>query len=75
LTIGAGGTTKNHASRVVDFNPQLEKVLCEMHAHRAPDCSFVFPSPHRGAKDEGAKSLRESFKLVRKAVAGRVACG
>ena len=65
FTIGEGGTSKNSGSRVVDFNPQLESLLREMHSRRAPDSSFVFPSPQRGKKDIGAKSLRESLNAVR----------
>src|ERR1700730_130471 len=66
MTIGSGGTSKNRGSRAVDFNPQLEGLLREMHARRAPDSSWLFPSPHRGNKDIPAKTLRESFKVVRK---------
>lgn len=65
FTIGEGGTSKNCGYRVVEFNPQLERLLREMYARRAPDSSFVFPSPQRGAKDIPAKSLRESLKAVR----------
>ncbi len=65
FTIGTGGTSKNGGSRALDFNPQLESLLREMHARRAPDSSFVFPSPQRGEKDIAAKSLRESLKAVR----------
>ncbi len=67
VTIGTGGTSKNRGSRSVDFNPQLEGLLREMHARRAPDSTWLFPSPQRGAKDIPAKTLRESFKLVRAA--------
>ena len=65
LTVGTGGTSKNQGSRVLDFNPQLENLLLEMKARRAPDCSWLFPSPQRGKKDMPAHSLRESMKLVR----------
>ena len=65
LTIGTGGTSKNGGSRSVDFNPQLESLLREMKARRAPDCSFLFPSPQRGGRDIPAKSLRESLRLAR----------
>jgi integrase len=65
FTIGQGGTSKNSNSRIVDFNPQLAGLLREMQARRAPDSSFVFPSPQRGAKDISARSLRESLKAVR----------
>ena len=65
MTIGSGGTSKNRASRIVDFNPQLKELLREMHGRRAPDSDWLFPSPQRGEKDIHAKTLRESFKLVR----------
>lgn len=65
MTIGIGGTSKNRDSRCVDFNPQLESLLQEMHARRAPDSSYLFPSPQRGDRDIPAKTLRESFKLIR----------
>ncbi len=64
-SIGSGGTSKNRASRIVDFNPQLESLLREMHQRRAPDSQWLFPSPQRGERDIHAKTLRESFKLVR----------
>jgi integrase len=66
MTIGTGGTSKNRASRVVDFSPQLESLLREMYQRRAPDSQWLFPSPQRGEKDIHAKTLRESFKLVRR---------
>jgi len=66
MTIGTGGTSKNRSSRVVDFNAQLEALLQEMKARRAPDSSWIFPSPQRGEKDIRAKTLRESLKLVRR---------
>lgn len=65
MTIGSGGTSKNRSSRIVDFNPQLEGLLREMHKRRAPDAEWLFPSPQRGEKDIHAKTLRESLKLVR----------
>jgi integrase len=64
-TIGSGGTSKNRASRIVDFNPQLESLLRETYHRRAPDLQWLFPSPQRGDRDIHAKTLRESFKLVR----------
>ncbi|HWY40912.1 MAG TPA: site-specific integrase [Chthoniobacterales bacterium] len=67
VTIGANELTKNWESRAVEFNPQLGALLREMHAQRAPDCSWLFPSPQRGSRDEHAKSFRESLKLARKA--------
>jgi integrase len=65
MTIGSGGTSKNHASRIVDFNPQLEELLQEMNSRRAPDSDWLFPSPQRGEKDIHAKTFRESLKLIR----------
>jgi integrase len=65
MTIGTGGDSKNRGSRGVDFNPQLENLLREMHGRRAPDSSFVFPSPQRGERDIPAKSLRESLRRAR----------
>ena len=67
MTVGEGGNTKNRGSRPVDFNPQLEDLVREMHVRRAPDSSWVFPSPQRGNKDVRAKKLRESFNIVRTA--------
>ena len=67
MSIGTGGTSKNRGSRALDFNPQLGAVLRGMHTRRAPDSAWLFPSPQRGAKDIPAKTLRESFKLVRAA--------
>jgi integrase len=65
ITIGSGGTSKSRSSRIVDFNPQLEALLREMHSRRAPDSDWLFPSPQRGEKDIHAKTFRESLKLVR----------
>ena len=42
VTIGADQLTKNWESRTVEFNPQLGALLHEMHARRAPDCSWLF---------------------------------
>lgn len=67
ISIGKGGTSKNKEARSVDFNPQLEAVLEEMKARRAPDSSWMFPSPQRGDKDIKAQSLRESLIRTRKA--------
>jgi len=67
VTIGADGLTKNWESRTVEFNPQLGALLREMHSRRAPDCSWLFPSPRRGPRDEPARSFRESLKIARKA--------
>lgn len=65
MTVGSGGISKNRASRIVDFNPQLQALLREMCSRRAPDSDWLFPSPQRGEKDIHAKTFRESLKLVR----------
>ena len=49
----------------MNFTPELNSLLHEMADKRPPDSSFLFPSPRRGERDIHAKSLRESFKLVR----------
>jgi integrase len=67
VTIGADRLTKNWESRTVEFNPQLGALLRETHARRAPDCSWLFPSPRRGTQDEHARSFRESLKIARAA--------
>ena len=71
LTIGAEGDTKNREARRVDFNAELETHLKAMHARRAPDSQWLFPSPQRGDQDTRAKTFRESLLLTR-AVAGRI---
>lgn len=67
LTIGADGLSKNGETRTVEFNSHLGELLREMHARRAPDCSWLFPSPQRGARDIHARSFRESLNMARKA--------
>jgi integrase len=67
VTIGADGLSKNRESRTVEFNSQLNALLRGMRTCRAPDCSWLFPSPQRGPRDEHAKSFRESLKIARKA--------
>jgi integrase len=67
LTIGSDGLTKNHEMRVVDFNASLETHLRSMHQRRAPDSSYLFPSPQRGDRDIPAKTLRDSLELARDA--------
>jgi integrase len=69
LTIGAEGDTKNREARRVDFNAELEIHLKAMHARRAPDSQWLFPSPQRGDQDDRAQTLRESLLLTR-AVSG-----
>jgi integrase len=65
LTIGAEGDTKNREARRVDFNAELETQLKAMHARRAPDSKWLFPSPQRGDQDTRAKTYRESLLLTR----------
>ncbi|MGB8353412.1 MAG: site-specific integrase [Chthoniobacteraceae bacterium] len=67
VTIGADGLAKNWESRTVEFNPLLGSLLLEMKARRAPDCSWLFPSPQRGNRDANAQSFRESLKMARAA--------
>jgi len=67
VTIGTDGAAKNSEWRTVDFNPQLAALLRDMAERRAPDCSWLFPSPQRGPRDEHAKTFRESLLLARKA--------
>ncbi len=66
VTIGSGGVAKNHRQRDVDFSPELERLMHELAATRPPDCTWVFPSPQRGAKDIHAMRLRDSLNAVRK---------
>ena len=66
VTIGADQLSKNWESRTVEFNPQLGALLREMRRRRAPDCAWLFPSPHRGPRDEHARSFRESLKIARR---------
>ncbi len=64
LTIGWDAKLKGHECRRVDFNPQLEKLLTEMHGRRAPDSQWIFPSPKRGENDLPAKNLRAALNLA-----------
>ena len=65
VTIGADAASKSGHHRTVNFTPELAGLLKELVAARAPDSSFLFPSPQRGPKDISAHSLRESFRMVR----------
>jgi integrase len=65
LCIGADGSSKNSKPRYVDLNADLEAHLQDMHSRRAPDTEWLFPSPQRGENDRPAKTLRESFNIVR----------
>ncbi len=68
VTFGSDGLAKNGKARVVDFNPALEAHLCAMHARRAPDCKFMFPSPQRGSRDVPTRDLRGSMFIIREQV-------
>ena len=67
IAIGVDRLTKNRESRTVEFNPKLRSHLIHMKRNRAPDCSWLFPSPRRGPRDEHTRSFRESLKIARKA--------
>jgi integrase len=58
---------KNDEARFVNLSRELEELLIEIRENRQPDSSYLFPSAQRGEKDIPARSLRESFKLVRTA--------
>jgi integrase len=66
VTIGSGGVAKNREARSVEFNDKLGALLRDMAGRRAPDCSWLFPSPQRGHRDEHARTFRESLLLTRK---------
>jgi integrase len=66
VAIGSEGESKNKQWREVQFNSSLREVLTELMVALPDDCSWLFPSPQRGKKDLAAKSLRESFYLIRK---------
>lgn len=65
LTIGADGMTKNHKSRVVDFNPGLESHLRDMQSRRREDSEFLFPTV-RGDTTGPFKTFIESVRIARK---------
>jgi integrase len=65
VAIGSDGLSKNGKARVVDLNANLETHLRDMWQRRAPDSSWLFPSPQRGDKDIAARSLRDSFEIAR----------
>ena len=67
VTIGTGGVSKNHEACSVEFNDKLGALLGDMGKRRAPDCSWNFPSPQRGPRDEHVRTFRESLLLARKA--------
>ena len=65
VAIGSEGDSKNKQWREVQFNSSLREVMTELIAALPDDCSWLFPSPQRGEKDLPARSLRESFYLIR----------
>jgi integrase len=65
VTIGASGDSKSGHYRRVNMTSELGALVVEMSENRQPDSSFLFPSPQRDPKDIHARSLRESFRLVR----------
>ncbi len=65
LTFGADGLSKNGEARAVDFNSKLEEHLRDMCNRHAPDSAFLFPSPRRGARDEGTHTLNMVLRKVR----------
>jgi len=66
LTVGSDGNTKNHLSRTVNFNVQLEAHLKDMAGRRQPDSQFLFPSPRRNEKDYPMNPPRSALKIARK---------
>jgi integrase len=67
VIIGSGGVSKNREIREVEFNDKLGALLRDMATRRAPDCTWLFPSPQRGPRDDHAITFRESLRLVRTA--------
>ncbi|MFO1477623.1 MAG: site-specific integrase [Verrucomicrobiota bacterium] len=61
--------TKYDHKIVVDFNNDLEALLKDMVARRAPDSECLFPSPRA---DGRVSSLRKSFELVRAAAGVKI---
>jgi hypothetical protein len=51
----------------VDLNAKLEIHLKVMHARRAPNSQWLFPSPQGGKTEEHAKTFRESLLMTRTA--------
>ncbi len=66
-SIGEGGEDKGHGAPYVNFSPALETLLLDMRKHRAPDCSWLFPSPQRGERDIPARNFRQSLNYIRAA--------
>jgi integrase len=68
LIIGSDGLSKNHESRVVDFNASLSALLNVMR-ERKSSSMHLFPSPRVTDQDAPARSLKESLRKAR-ALAG-----
>jgi len=64
LIIGSDGLTKNHESRVVDFNPALETHLLGMNKRRNGS-AYLFPAPRMFGEDAPARSLKEALYKAR----------
>ncbi len=58
--------TKYSKTIIVDFNPELEALLKDLHSRCPPDTDALFPS-NRSDGSESIASLRKSFELVREA--------
>ena len=64
LIIGSDGLTKNHESRVVDFNPALESHLLDMN-NRRNGSAYLFPSPKSPTTEMPAKTLKGALYKAR----------
>ena len=64
LIIGSDGLTKNHESRVVDFNPALETHLLDM-SKRCNGSAHLFPSPKSPTTEMPAKTLKGTLYKAR----------
>jgi integrase len=52
---------------VVDFNPELEALLKDVHARRLPDSESMFPSPRNDGAGGSLTSLQKTLEEVRNA--------
>ncbi len=64
LIIGSDGLTKNHESRVVDFNSALETHLLDMN-NRHNGSAYLFPSPKSPITEIPAKTLKGALYKAR----------
>ena len=64
LIIGSDGLSKNHESRVVDFNAALSRLLNAMR-ERSNGSKYLFPAPRMFGHDAPARSLKESLRKAR----------